>query len=1492
MRRKSNGATDHHLTASQSTSGEGCNSELRLDQIPQDLPTVMDVNVSMETAADENELSSLANYVNNDSENSEYHDHDDCSYCPYKSKSITHSPNSKTVENYINNHLDVAPCSPKAGGDSPSSPIFTSQEGTMMQMQISPHGPSPAKLQLLDLSLDGSDDGIYEDSINGVNQSQMDDEMSSDNGQRMDTNEVRNDEIDHVASASVGQLKYAMGVNVLPRVSKANTVDGRITKDPLSETNDKNKERTESIDSRTSTDDDEETIDGWKNVGIAQDIDTDGSMRSSSIDGLGDGKCSSVDLTGGGSKHSSDGFLDEYPVIMDEADCKNARFDKSHGESSTSHLATPAAERHSIGEEIISPPTTVSASDCMDRFSSLTGPSPVKLKSPHTRDYFNVDLSMDVSREITEEQCTTEEAQSSTPEIERQSVTDATTSEATVSALDCMNRFSSVTGPSPVKLKGPHSRDYFNFDMSMETSMEGNESRDENASESDDNMNVWNGNGIDIAIDEAGEDSTLNESCTDTDASAAVEKSSISLKDEESLPRSEFTSPLIVEETAQQGLTQQSDFVQKRSLRKSRKRKTIPTSTSMLHLEYNVDHSCSTPLERLARDVGNVLRQWNVHNGCDRHIPLDWADKGYDNDNEEAPEQENESCNSGLNNENVSPDTDEINRAIEGEMTVENNQIMSMDLCMDRFANRSRKLNEWMGEDATKIPSKIDMESNETKSSKQTEDPSPRKSKGQANSKLRSSTGAQCIRSKKIMFETTGFTPGKNLDESTDQKVWTRRRYSIPLLLSLWDAPSIQTDIYSDAPELDEMLSGIPLSLRPKSYSSHAVLGDLGVMASCGTTRKFYDQSSTHGLNTGFGRDISSLFNIGQHITLSLDLDAAQYSSKYNQEHKHLHDIQALYDDVYAYFTDTMEQALEQKALTAQERQRRLRKQRKRAPKKLELDSNNQSNDCHKHYGNGEIVAVGSQSMSLDIGEDDGDEQVLLFNRSDKESNNTDHSCRMEQPDDVSFSSDDDETLMMSLDNELRLKHTEIHAEVISVLTSIFQNAMNLAACQNTCHIPVFGMWGSYRGSSSDKRHDDAALKDNECAVSSWIPSGSIPSAQHSPNSAWEEDEAQLNKLLLSSPSLMGQCQRGLFRSTHRVYSITNQTLPLHLSTLHGLSCVLLAQCPPHADTNRVMVNSARHCYYMDTVEHKSDQTWRNDDADGSSDEPSSIVEDYIERCHQTTNLLLERASSPLLYKSVPAWGPSGNPLKSLSASVSWGFISTDVSIEGLFSPSSMASPTAALLQLPLKIRSSNFRPTASELQDMECSLQSAAFDPIGMGIEVKKDGVVQFGPREPIFLASASFDSDLPCATLSANLRCVLAALLRCGSLGPDTLPGHLTRKRVLSKLGGPAESSNDRATKDAIDTITELDSMLKEGLKHVGPATIRLVEAMDWKEVGSISSANVNRGINDGELECSLRECHLQELTKRTRNHHSSATKRCRRTVSSSARRDIFNR
>lgn len=177
-------------------------------------------------------------------------------------------------------------------------------------------------------------------------------------------------------------------------------------------------------------------------------------------------------------------------------------------------------------------------------------------------------------------------------------------------------------------------------------------------------------------------------------------------------------------------------------------------------------------------------------------------------------------------------------------------------------------------------------------------------------------------------------------------------------------------------------------------------------------------------------------------------------------------------------------------------------------------------------------------------------------------------------------------------------------------------------------------------------------------------------------------------------------------------------------------------------------------------------QNWRTHSFP-SVGEPSP-VEIYREQCQQQAYQILERACSPKIYRPEPLWGPSkGNPLVSLSATVTWGTIPSqdDTSIQ-----------PPPLLQLPLKIRSSNFASTPSELLDLEYSLQSAALNPIGMGVVENERGHYEFGPREPIFLASAAFDADAPCATLSANTRCVLAALLRCGSLGLDTLPGHLT--------------------------------------------------------------------------------------------------------------------
>lgn len=1385
---------------------------------PQDyLPVVEDVNVSMETVVDDKMPASTpvasrsAGYANDEDFANNYSEKsEDGYYCPYKTTKQNSSPNSASVEEYINNQMDVAPYSPgRKSSPSGASPPLSCADGTGMKFS-SACGPSPAKLKLLDLSLDNSDDGIYEEDSGGNDQDELSDQSEAD---KIHVDEKKCDEV------NTSNVSF---INVLPRVAvikntamhhspqrQSSAAAANESMDKEETMSWKNVGRKESIDSKQTTDDDDTSLDGWKNVGA--DMDDSSSIRSSSVD-LGDGtnnlRSNSVDLT---AKHPSDGFLDEYPVIVDEGkegDGKSVRFEESQGVPAAAlgscdmPLNTPVAQRQSESD-MLSPPTTVSGTDCMAQFSSVTGPSPVKLKSPHSRDYFNFDLSMETSME------------SSAAEF-----------------LDQSNI----------------------------------ESVDESTG-SDDNLNVWNGNGIDIAIDEATEDSTVNESCTDTDA--AIDES-VSLQEgytSASASRSDLMSPLTVDGTMQQETSQQSILAPTRSLRQGKKlQRDIPTTTSMLHLEYNVDHSCSTPLERLARDIGNILRQWNVHNGCDRHVPLDWLDRMEDETSEDQ-----ESSDDEQNELDQSIDTERIEKAVEVEMAAESNQIMSMDLCMNRFASRSRKINEWMGEDAAKLPSGIDIAVDEgpttPKSSprkqKQQSDHKP-KSTSQLRSKANHSSGSRCIRSKKVVFETIGFTPSQNdisVDESGLSRVWARRRYSIPLVLSLWDAPSIPTEIKSE-----DQLCALPLSLRPDaSYSSHALLGELGVISPCGTKRVFYDQSLTSKpessqnvafgrsappLDTGFGRDISSLFNIGQHITLSLDMETAQNSARYNQDNKHLQDIQALYNDVHAYLADTIEQALEQKAVAAQERQRRLKRYRKRALRSRDFNSTQQTN---KH---GDLVPVASQSMSMDVEGEDGHEQITFFDQPDKENSDIRYHGNAHEEE----TSSDDETMMMSLDDELRLNEAELHSEAMSILTSMVQNALNLAASENECHIPVFGLWGSYHGASKEKDNSvGAVFADIESATSSWIPSRLILADhqhQQSQHTASEGDEAHKN-LLLSSPVVTGHCYQDSFRSTHRVYSIPRQTLPMHLSTLHGLSCVLLAQCPPQADTSRVMVTSARHCYHMDVKkETKSEQSWRMVSFMAPRRESTSPVEVYRETCLRQASFLLERASSPWIYKPVPMWGPSeGNPLQSLSASVSWGVVSNNDSCnegpESLFSPSKTPA-SVALLQLPLKIRSSNFVPTSNELLDMEYSLQSAAFDPLGMGVE-SKNGDVHFGPREPIFFASARFDSNLPCATLSANVRCVFAALLRCGSLGPDALPGHLTRKKILSKLGGPVDVSMDDETNEVITTMAESESMLRSSLKLVGPVTNRLVEAMDWAEVGTISkNADIDRGIADGKITC----------------------------------------
>ena len=888
----------------------------------------------------------------------------------------------------------------------------------------------------------------------------------------------------------------------------------------------------------------------------------------------------------------------------------------------------------------------------------------------------------------------------------------------------------------------------------------------------------------------------------------------------------------------------------------------ITSPTSVFHQEYNVDHSCSTPLERLARDIGNTLRQWHVHQGCDWHVPLDWAEQMEDRENvhkDDEGEEEVEDETSDQISDVGDGDNDDPIQDVSMTMsdtpsvtTTTTTTCMSMDLCMNGFRNRTRTINLWMGDESAMVPSGISLEtkslssklppplpppsplppksepkvlSNPPKTSK----PSPQSSKKGSGGKERCHRGAQCIRSKKIQFQTIGVSP-----ETVDGTVsWNRRRYCIPLLLKLWDAPQFPVD----ETKIDgrDGMNSFPRSLQPGiSPSLYSLLGKFGFPSPCGTGRHFYNQSSpsesTNTVHAGSGtgstnlptsgltQDLSSLFNIGQHITLCIDLSEIIPSSQ--------NDIETLYNDVRFFIEHNVHEAVVAQRRASRER-RCTRKQQ------------------HRHLHRQRQHANDDNEMS--VNETDDLEGDILHQ---DEQAGADHSDDEDASSEYYNSESDDSFSNETMNNDLDLDQQETHAEVVAALTCMLQTALNLAASENDCRIPVFGIWGDYYGDSGGKANIG---KSHDNGASSWTSSSleynllqigdrSIVRPHKS-----EVDHAQT--ILLSSPVLTGKCLSETCQSSHQLFYVPRQALPVHLSTLNGLANVFISQCPSICGS--VVLAAARHSYHWaqqrnngnrgNNSSSKGKADWRNVCLSNDCASSSSEVEVYREQCRKQALLILERSFSPSTSR-VPIWGPNdGNPLLSLSAIVSWGVIhQQDVN-------SSNAPP---LLQLPLKIRSSNFASTPSELFDLELALQSSALNPIGTDIVEKENGHHEFGPREPTFLASAEFDVDLPCATLSANTRCVLAALLRCGSLAQDVLPGHLTKRGVVTNFGKEATSNIAEGEISKVEDMTNTETILRKamGLANVGTVTKRLVDALDWGDLEmNLSAADFDRAISE---------------------------------------------
>ena len=125
----------------------------------------------------------------------------------------------------------------------------------------------------------------------------------------------------------------------------------------------------------------------------------------------------------------------------------------------------------------------------------------------------------------------------------------------------------------------------------------------------------------------------------------------------------------------------------------------------------------------------------------------------------------------------------------------------------------------------------------------------------------------------------------------------------------------------------------------------------------------------------------------------------------------------------------------------------------------------------------------------------------------------------------------------------------------------------------------------------------------------------------------------------------------------------------------------------------------------------------------------------------------------------------------------------------------------APLLTLPLRIRSHHTM-SSQDVLEMENALLGTIFNPVSV--------------PESDFSASVSYDSHAACTTLSANNRCLLAALIRASTLDSDALLAHLTKSTVLEELHDMRDLDN-----------VAIDIMDKAKIFGI---TRKLVEVMDW--------------------------------------------------------------
>lgn len=338
-----------------------------------------------------------------------------------------------------------------------------------------------------------------------------------------------------------------------------------------------------------------------------------------------------------------------------------------------------------------------------------------------------------------------------------------------------------------------------------------------------------------------------------------------------------------------------------------------------------------------------------------------------------------------------------------------------------------------------------------------------------------------------------------------------------------------------------------------------------------------------------------------------------------------------------------------------------------------------------------------------------------------------------------------------------------VESQVQAILSSWLQTALNLAATHKDCAFPLFGIWGHYR---------QRAFHSNSMVP--WLLED-VPLPKERVFGRRRRQACQSHYL---PPVLHGALWS---EDCHASFSCSLVPFdkPLYLSTL-GL----------WMQQDRVALWGARSQYVWQKHYDASfpDTSWRemsggSEIVDLSLDADAIQKQLYQQECRRMALVVLENAWGSNLHD--PLWGPPDDPVASLQATVTW---------NGLPNDQNSVDP---LLTLPLKVRSRNM--SQADWTEMQISVERMILDP----------------HRPTHFWLQVNYDVEAAAISLTATQRCVLAALIRCATLPPESLCSHVRDPALMETWD--AEAGNEVALALADEA-------------GVGPTTAALVAAMDW--------------------------------------------------------------